>query len=284
MSIEQPLILIIGAADTGRAPIAAALLCRLLQHRCLSWAVASAGVVGHDEEPAQPEARDAITILSLDISQHRARSLSDDLVASARILLAIDSGIARVLRARHPQASIVSLGEIAGRQRDIPDPFRMQVGAWLNYAHEIESLLSAGIDRLIALVEQIPAAPLVEEVLPTSPSVTQPELPEAGLRYATIERCLRLLDLLAEMPDVIDWPGARRQIEADLHAMGTPLGPTDLSRPYVAVIQAMLGLCPQSPTPAQIARLYESLSALGKPISAESLSALSVSLVGYATL
>jgi protein-tyrosine-phosphatase len=286
MSIEQTLILIIGAADTGRAPMAAALLRRLLYRRGLGWAVASAGVVGHDEDPAEVEARDAIALLNLDISQHLARSLSDDMVEAARVLLAIDSGVARVLKERHPEATTVSLGALAGRQRDIPDPFRMQVGAWVSYAREIESLLSAGLDRLIGMVEGGPAATPTEGppmALPAPPAPTQ-EAPGAEQRRAAIERCLRLLALTAELPDVVDWGGARRQIETDLQAIGAPIGLEDLSRPYVAIVQAMLGLTPQPPSPGQSASLRAALAALRAPITAGALSAISVGLAGYPAL
>jgi protein-tyrosine-phosphatase len=281
MSTEQTLILIIGAADTGRAPMAAALLRRLLQRRGIGWAVASAGVVGHDDAPAEIEARDAITLLNLDIGQHMARSLSDDLVATARVLLAIDSGVARVLSGRYPQATIIGLGALAGRQRDIPDPFRMQVGAWVSYAREIESLLSAGLNQLIAMVEGGPTASTAEAPPLPPPPPAQQERPQADLRRAAIKRCLRLLDLAAELPGVVDWPGARRQIESDLQAIGTPIDPGDLSRPYVAIIQAMLGLTSQLPTPGQSASLRAALTALGAPISAEALSAISAGLAGY---
>jgi protein-tyrosine phosphatase len=279
MSTESPLILIIGAADTGRAPIAAALLNRMLARRSIAWRVASAGVIGHDDQPAQPEARDAITILGLDINQHQARSLSAALADEAHILLATDSGVARVLHARHPQANSISLGELAGSQRDIPDPFRMQVGAWLNYAREIEALLSAGLDRLVALVTGEPAPAPAEE--PPPPPPAPPEPPEAQPRRAAVERCLRLLALLAELPGAIDWPGARRQIETDLPAMGVPLRPDDLARPYAAIIQAMLGLNPDPPTPGQTTRLREALAILYGPVSADDLATLSTGLAGY---
>lgn len=51
----------------------------------------------------------------------------------------------------------MTLGSLAGRERDIPDPFRMQIGAWISYAREIETLLSEGIERLITLVERLQA-------------------------------------------------------------------------------------------------------------------------------
>ncbi|NNJ10974.1 low molecular weight phosphatase family protein [Chloroflexales bacterium ZM16-3] len=283
MNTEPPQILIIGAADTGRAPMAAALLRRLLHQRGMEWPVTSAGVVGHDEEPPQTEARDAIAFLNLDISHHQARSLNDDLANVARVMLAIDSGVGLVLRARYPQAAIVSLGELAGRRRDIPDPFRMQVGAWVSYAREIEDLLSAGLNRLIAMVEGAPDPPPDE--VPAAPApVTRAAPPEAAPRHAAIERVLRLLDLLAEMPGVVDWAGARRQIDSDMSTLGAPLGPEDLSRPYVAITQAMLGLTPQPPTTGQAARLRTALVALRAPISAEDLAALSAGLANYPSL
>ncbi len=284
MNTDPPLILIIGAADTGRAPMAAALLRHLLHQRGRDWPVASAGVVGHDEEPAQTEARDAIAMLNLDISLHQARSLGDELAGSARVLLAIDSGVARVLRARYAESTVVSLGELAGRQRDIPDPFRMQVGAWVSYAREIESLLIAGLDRLVALVAGLPTpAPAEAPAAPPEPP-PPPEPREADARRPAIERCLRLLDMLAEMPGVVDWSGARRQIELDLSALGSPTSPADMSRPYAAIVQAMLGLTPAAPRPAQAARLRAALSALRAPITAEELAALSAGIAGYPAL
>jgi protein-tyrosine phosphatase len=287
MSDEQSLILIIGAADTGRAPMAAAILRRLLQGRDLDWSVASAGVVGHDDEPAQVEARNAITMMGLDLSQHQARSLRADLAASARLLLAIDSGVARVLREREPAASVISLGELADRRRDIPDPFRMQVGAWLNYAREIESMLSTGLDRLVELVEGRPGVPRQPE--PPAPMlepgslavltpVTQPEL---SPRLVAVERCTRLLDLLIEMPDVVDWVGASRQIAAELPVLATPLDPEDLAQPYVALIQALLGMTVQTPTLGQANRLQAALTTLRGPVAAVDLTALSTDIAAY---
>ncbi len=279
------MILIIGAADTGRAPMATVLLRRLLHRRDITWIVASAGVVGHDEDPAEVEARDAMAILNLDISQHQARSLSDEMVDTARVLLAIDSGIARVLKGRYPQATIISLGALAGRQRDIPDPFRMQVGAWVSYAREIESLLNAGLDRLIGMVGGTEAPPAEAPSIPSPASSPPPqEPPEAELRRAAIERCQRLLALAAELPGVVDWPGARRQIEADLPTMSTPLSPQDLARPYAAIVQAMLGLTPQSPSSGQVASLRAALDTLRTTITTDALSAISVGLAAYPTL
>ncbi|MBC8074483.1 MAG: low molecular weight phosphatase family protein, partial [Chloroflexales bacterium] len=149
--MKQITILIVGGAATGRVPMTVALLGRLLEQRGLAWEVAAAGVVAHDDAAAEVEARDAMLALGLHISAYRAHSITDEMVAAAAVLIAVDSGTARVIYARYPEAAArtVTLGELAGRARDIPDPFRMQVGAWITYAREIESLLKAGLARLI---------------------------------------------------------------------------------------------------------------------------------------
>ena len=67
------IILLSGAADTGRAPMAAALLRRLLEARPYDWAVESCGVLGHDGAEAQSEARDTMVHMGLDIAEHAAR-------------------------------------------------------------------------------------------------------------------------------------------------------------------------------------------------------------------
>lgn len=263
------LVLIVGAADTGRAPMAAALLGRLAARQGLDWAVESAGVVGHDGDPAEPEARSAMLALGLDISAHRARSLSAELAAAAAALVAVESGVARVLRARDPDLAAATLGELAGRPRDIPDPFRMQLGAWLQYAGEIEALLRDGLPRLRAIVEGQAAAPEPAEPAPEEAIVTP-----GPARLAAIERAARLLTLAADMPGVIDWAGARAQLEADLAALAEPQTPADLARSYVALVRAQLG-AGYGPPPEALARaMAAAVVRLRAPITSAELEAL----------
>lgn len=284
-------ILLVGGADTSRAPMAAALLRRLLAERGLNWPVESAGVLGHDGDPAEPEARNALmATYSLDISAHRARSLDDELVATARILIAVDSGTLRVIRLRYPDvaARSVTLGELAGRQRDIPDPFRMQLGAWISYVHEIERLLRAGLDQLVQMldgdaggtVDEQPVTDDTEKLgadevpAPASPPPPATQLsalePQPALpteRSAALDRCERLLTLMRDMPTLVEWANARRQLEAELTAVSSnPLHPTELLQPYVSLFLALLGMSNTTPTPGQLALLQEALARLHTPV------------------
>src|SRR6476659_259989 len=231
------IILLGGAADTGRAPMAAALLRRLLNARSDDWAVESCGVLGHDGAVAEVEARDTMVHMGLDIAEHYARSLDDDLAARAALIITIDRGTALVIRARFPAAAArtYSLGELAGRARDIPDPFRMQIGAWMTYAREIESMLEAALPRIAELMPQpTDDRPLMaDQAIGAAPSHLSSLVPEE--RNDAVNRVVQLLQVAAQMPGVSDWAAARARIEADLAPIAAaPCDSGDLVAAYVA--------------------------------------------------
>jgi protein-tyrosine phosphatase len=281
-------ILLIGGADTSRAPMAAALLRRLLDQRGHHWSVGSAGVLGHDGDPAEIEARETMTHMGLSIDDHQARSLTDDLVASAALLLAIDSGTALVLRARFPAATARThtLGALAGRQRDIPDPFRMQFGAWITYARELAALLEAALPRIAELmpaenqgthtaISETNQRPTIDNGRPTT---------DDPRRTAT-ERIERLLRTIADLPGVVDWPAARERIEADLSAIAaTPRDGGDLVAAYVGLLRAALAMTPAAPSVGQVAALRDAIARLSGSIGQPDLNELSARLGGWLAL
>ncbi|MFV9504368.1 MAG: hypothetical protein AB4911_07365 [Oscillochloridaceae bacterium umkhey_bin13] len=279
--------------------MAVALLWRLLAAQGLNWSLSSAGVVGHDDAPAEAEARAAMAALGLDLTEHRARLLSDELIAEATLLIAIDTGIARVLRARYPQRQSFTLGELAGRNRDVPDPFRMQIGAWLQYANEIEALLRAGLPRLHQLLgpdlahatppsvtpsvvqpaeASGPIAP-AQPVPPAAPALVATEQPNTlATRTALVTRACQILELLADLPALIVWPAARAQLQTDLAVLAQPMAPGDLAQPYVSLVQALFDLVATPPRPVQALALRDALARLATPIDPEAISALSATL------
>ena len=270
--MKQTTILIIGGAATGRVPMTAALLGRLLEQRGLAWQVLTAGVVAHDDDPAEVEARDAMLALGLNVSAYRAHSLSAEMVADSALLLAVDSGTARVIYARYPAAAsrTLTLGEFAGRPRDIPDPFRMQVGAWITYAREIESLLRAGLPRLI------------ERASNDSPPVASGDAATASGRSVALARCA---ELIAELGGGRAWPEVRSALDAALvEASAESLQPGDLALPYGALLRALLGMTISPPTQGQIAFLAGSISRLSTPVDQGEITALSAQMGAWASL
>ncbi len=278
--MNTPLIVIVGAADTGRAPLTAALLRCMLVQRSTDARVESAGVLGHDNDPASPDVLAVADHLSLDLSTHRARTLSADLVDTASLLLAIDRGTARVARLRFPQteARIHTLGELAGRNRDIPDPFKMQIGPWLIYAQEIERLLQQALPRILAFLPEVPTT------LPDSES--RPSLPVvAEERRAAAERTAQLLDLMTHMPGIVEWNAACEQIETTIALAQTlSAGASDLVAAYGALLRAALTLMPSVPTTAHLAALRDAIARLEQPITSEDVSNLSARLGTWSAL
>jgi protein-tyrosine-phosphatase len=288
------IILLSGAADTGRAPMAAALLRRLLNARSDDWAVESCGVLGHDGAVAEVEARDTMVHMGLDIAEHLARSLDDDLAARAALIITIDRGTALVVQARFPEAAArtYSLGELAGRARDIPDPFRMQIGAWMTYAREIESMLQAALPRIVELMpveNRRTGEPRTENQEPENPTLN-PQPPISNLqspeqRADAAGRITQLLQIAAQMPGVIDWAAARARIEADLTLIAVaPQGQGDLIAAYAGLLRAALVLLPAGPNAGQIAVLQRAASRLAQPIGQAELNELSGQIATLPTL
>lgn len=270
-------ILIIGGADTGRAPMAAALLRRLSAARGYRWTIESAGVLGHDGDEAEPEARDAMEALGLDISAHQARSLTEPAAAQATLLIAVERGVALVVSSRfpHTRANTHILGELAQRARDIPDPFRMQLGAWMTYAREIEALLIAALPQIATLVAE-----------PTESPIPIAESPaETTTRNAAIKRIGTLIHMLGEMPDVIDWSAARLRIETDLDTIATsPLAATDLVNAYVGLLRAALALSSSPPSIGQRTAFHKAIEHLTNPIAQSDLNTFSAQLARWGTI
>ncbi len=248
--------------------MAVAILRRQAETRGLNWQIASAGLLGHDGDPAEPEACRAMLAQGLNIDDHRARSLDPAMLASCRVLICVDSGTAHAMRVRFPELAGItySLGDLAGRKRDIPDPFRMQVGAWINYAEELAQLLRAAMPRLRELMN----SPVQDTTI--SPAAASPVDPEQ------LARISRLLSLLQDMPAVVEWSNARRQLSDDLRSIGSqdPL----LSR-YIDLIIAPIAASAQIPAPGQIAVLQRAIERLQRPVDQPAIEALQRDLVGW---
>jgi protein-tyrosine-phosphatase len=267
-------ILIIGASDTGRAPIAVALLTRLITEQNLTWSVASAGILGHDGDPAQSEARHVSLHLGLNIDSHIARSISAEVLAAAGVLLALDSGVGRVVRERFPEAAprLVTLGEIAGRKRDLPDPFRMQIGAWIAYAHEMNDLLRAAMPQLQNLVQLYP--PAVGLTMPAS------ESPMASSEAIATDQLDQPLWQAQSQTPATDWPATRDQIEQQLSSLTNP---APLTIAYVALLRAGIAVLSPTPTPAQVQALTEALQPLANGPTQEDVTRLSLAIGRWST-
>lgn len=141
----RPLLLVVGATDTGRAPMVAALLRRTLEPEAT---VLSAGVLAHQGERAAIEAQMAMEQLGLDLSAHVSRALGESEYAHADVLLAVDRGTEMVLFARFPNDRRIACLSALAEQPDVLDPHRMPLGVWVATAQHLEQHVQRALPAL----------------------------------------------------------------------------------------------------------------------------------------
>ena len=144
-------VLFVCTGNICRSPLATSLLERALKERGLEVTVTSAGTGAWDGAPASEGAYLVGLERGLDLSGHRARLLTRELVEKADLILTM----ARHHRARVDELGgegrVFVLGEYAGRGGDeVSDPFGGDLGVYRDTCQELEALAAAVADRLAA--------------------------------------------------------------------------------------------------------------------------------------
>ncbi len=145
-------ILLVCTGNICRSPLAAALLERALTERGIEGiAVASAGTGAWDGAPVSEGAYLVGLERRLDLSGHRARLLTRELVESAELVLTM----ARHHRARVDELGgegrVFVLGEYAGREGDeaeVSDPFGGDLDVYRDTCSELETLIQVAVERI----------------------------------------------------------------------------------------------------------------------------------------
>ncbi len=104
--------------------------------------VESAGIAALAGRPADPLAVEVLAERGLDISPHRARQLTGEMILAADLVLVMEEGQKEAVEAMHGSARgrIHRLGKFGGF--DVPDPFRLPRPAF----DRALSLILQGID------------------------------------------------------------------------------------------------------------------------------------------
>jgi protein-tyrosine-phosphatase len=154
-------VLFVCTANICRSPMAAAILRARLAEAGLAHRVnvESAGVWARNGQPA---AEDAVTVLagrSIPLTGHRSRTLTAKMLESADVILAMEEAHRRSIFYLAPGQlrKVLLLSELVGDHGDVDDPYGGPIEGYVNTAAHLESLIDAGLPRLL---KQLGHAPL----------------------------------------------------------------------------------------------------------------------------
>ncbi len=147
-------LLFVCTGNTCRSPLAAALCraklaerlgCRADELEARGWRVESAGVAAWPGDPAAPAAVQVAAEFGADLTAHRSRPVSADLLSTATRVVAMTRGHAATVAARFPGIGPIP-GLIGSLDEDLPDP----IGGDLAVYRDCAATLVAHLDRRLA--------------------------------------------------------------------------------------------------------------------------------------
>ena len=137
-------ILFVCTGNTCRSPMAAAIANKIFKSRGIEAVAVSCGVFAADGAGASENAVMAVkNHFNGDISEHKARRVSEGDLAEAHVVIAMTAGHKSHLNMMFPEFidKIHTVGELCEQGRDIEDPFGADLDIYLQCARQIEQFL-----------------------------------------------------------------------------------------------------------------------------------------------
>lgn len=144
-------VLFVCTGNTCRSPLAEAIARRLIAERALDVTVASAGTSALDGMPASDGSLLVGLERSFDVSLHRARRLTRELVAEADLVLGMAGHHVERAGELGAQGKVFLLTDYALNRRtgrSIADPFGGEVDGYRLMADDLEQELARVVERL----------------------------------------------------------------------------------------------------------------------------------------
>lgn len=147
-------ILFVCTGNTCRSPLAEAIARRILADSGKdNIFVESAGTQAWDGSPASDEALLIGVERNLDLSGHRSRRLTPEIVTASDLILVMSSSHVAQVQELHPRANVHLLagyGSAENSGRSIADPFGGNLSDYRDTADELDKELSAILERIQA--------------------------------------------------------------------------------------------------------------------------------------
>ncbi len=113
--------------------------------------VRSGGVWGLDGRRASQSGVEVLAERGMDISQHRASSVTEQELAEADLVLVMEETHRRSLFHMNPAmlSKVFLISEMAGEHHDIADPFRHPKEDYVRTADELTRLIDTGFEQIL---------------------------------------------------------------------------------------------------------------------------------------
>jgi len=158
-------LLVLCTGNIYRSPLVAALVQQRLAAAGLAAAVevVSAGIFAIDGAPADPTVVTVLRERGIDITRHRARTVTIADLNTADLILVMEEAQRQSIFYRAPQLlyKVVLLSELSGRHVDVPDPVGQSPAVVRTLAGTADGYIHAGwpmLLRQLGLAETNPGA------------------------------------------------------------------------------------------------------------------------------
>ena len=145
-------IVVVCTGNLCRSPIAEVLIRKKLESiQNANVIVESAGVYAVDGYPATEEMVSQADRFDLDLSGHKAKQLTPDMIARAGLILSVSTQHSNTIVSSHPQASqkIRLLGEKIDLE-EIVDPYQRGEAAYVKAANDIDNAVNSWTEEFIS--------------------------------------------------------------------------------------------------------------------------------------
>lgn len=143
-------ILFVCTGNTCRSAMCAAIMNKIAVDNELDVRIDSAGIFANEGQKASENAIKALAEMDIDLSEHRTKGISEELINSADLILVMTQGHKMLLKETAPE-KVFTLLEYAGGSGDISDPYGGDLDEYRETAQEI-------YDALVDVAEKLPVS------------------------------------------------------------------------------------------------------------------------------